>query len=253
MAVAGTTRSLPARAVPRREHPLTESQLTEISSKTLMRPPAITSETVTRYGRKLVRDGADAYYVEGEPVGEETRLSVRCDFLRECSLPMLNAALALNAGVDVYRGHIKRLAAHKRLGDTVAQTGIKLVDYAEALSVFPEFVMATVCRHYWENDRRPFVPFIDEMKEACRNMQMRLEAQKAAMTAPEVTAPKTLPPPIARGDRPSENWTRADWEAEVAALVENVRLSTENPAFFNPAIWQARLDSARERLQGMAS
>ena len=96
-------------------------------------------------------------------------------FVENPSVPMLNAALAQSPR-PAYASHITRLALHKKMGSGEADRAVLLVDYADALSQYPEFIVYLVCRNYWENDRRPFVPFIDEIKEACGILRDQFEA-----------------------------------------------------------------------------
>lgn len=158
----------------RRERALTLEQLTEIALRLLTKPPRLTLTEMTKYGRKSI-EGA---IYENEPIGSEIVVVAELDFLPDCPANMLNAAMAISPRSAV-TNHITRLAAHKKFfGSSEKDRPLLLADYATALESFPEFVIFSVCRHYWENDRRPFVPFIDELREACEAMVRALDDRR---------------------------------------------------------------------------
>lgn len=157
-----------------RESPLTQEQLTEIASRVLTRPLKVTSTERTKYGRKLI----EGQWFDNEPIGTEIVASIEMDLRGDCPAKFLNAALAMSPR-SASTNHITRLAAHKKFfGSSDKDRPVLLVDYAIALAEFPEFVVFSVCRHFWENDKRPFVPFIAELREACELMTAKLEGAK---------------------------------------------------------------------------
>lgn len=79
---------------------------------------------------------------------------------------------------------------HKKFGTSQQEIAVKLVDYANALKDFPEFVVFEVCKFYWESDKRPFVPFIAEMKSACEVFH---NALKGYVEKKELGKPVTKP------------------------------------------------------------
>lgn len=140
-------------------------------------------------------------------------MELSVEFLDDCSLPMLNAALAISPSSACLK-HLTHLAMHKKVGSGDKDRAVMLVDYVAALGNFPEFIFAEVCRHYRENDWRPFLPFIGEMKEACVLLQEAFE--RARNPAPRLAAPEKPKPPrradLNWKDLDARDWLRCHWD-----------------------------------------
>lgn len=157
----------------RREKPLAENQLTLIVSKTLQGMPQISFEKKKIYGRKEV----NGFFYENEPIDEVLAPVVSVSFKEDAPLSLLNAALAMSPPEAIVR-HITRLAIHKKFGSNDKDRSVLITDYAVSLSEFPEFLVYLVCRHFWEDDKRPFVPYIGELKEICKLIMVEYEKRR---------------------------------------------------------------------------
>lgn len=142
-----------------RSQSLTANQLTGIASHVLRRGFEIVSEEKPKYLETTHSE-------EPRQVGTETVTDVIADLNQDCSMAMLQTALTVSPRESVLK-HLTHLAIHKKFGSSEADRSVLLADYVSALKEYPEYVVYEVCKHYWENDRRPFLPFIGEIKQAC--------------------------------------------------------------------------------------
>ena len=209
-----------ALSFPRRERALTENQVTEIASRTLRAPFKLNSISKPKYGRMI-----DGYWEPNALSGEfETCMEISIDFVDNCPIPMLKAALALSPPQACLK-HVTHLVLHKKVGSSDQDRAILISDYVTALANVPEFIFAEVCRHYRENDRRPFMPFIAEFKDSCRLLQ---EAFERELNPPARLAPREAPKPLKRADLhwkdlDARHWLPSHWDeyiADAAGMVE---------------------------------
>lgn len=201
------------------------------------------------YGRKLI----DGYWHNNEPVGVETEIELIPRFCEDCPTPILNAALALSPPASCLK-HLTHLTLHKRIGSEDSDRAILLKDYVCALQEFPEFVLATVCRFFWEKDpreerSRPFMPRIDELASVCREFCSAIEKRRAG-GVPLHTKPQnaSLPRKLDRRDVPRSQWTVQDWDDHIAEACEMVDLARSNPGMLDLAGWEEELKQ-RENLK----
>ena len=153
-------------AIQPRSRSLTERELTEIASQTLQTPFSITSEEKKIYGRKLITDEYGESFAENQFLGTEAGIDCIVDIKPNAPRNILQEALKASPKEACVK-HLAHLTMHKKFGSTDTDRKIMLNDYVNGLAGYPEFVLHQVCKHYWQHDRRPFVPFIAEMKEAC--------------------------------------------------------------------------------------
>lgn len=170
-----------------RPQPLMANQLTAIASHVLHRGFEIVSEEKPKYLET-------SHSEDPKIVGTQTVIDVIADLNQDCSVAMLQSALMVSPREAVLK-HLTHLAIHKKMGSSEADRSVLLADYVSALKDYPEYVIYEVCKHYWENDRRPFLPFIGEMKEACeifRTAVERLLKNKTQKTIGEKSTPKNV-------------------------------------------------------------
>ena len=243
----GTTNQLTVHKT--RSAPLTETQLTEIAFQTLQMPLEISYEKKKVYGRKQVSDGnGDSYFVDHEPVGEENVCVVLTKFRENASLSYLRAALALSPKESTLR-HLTRLAIHKKFGSNDADRAILLSDYVTALSDIPEFILFMICKNYWENDRRPFIPFIGEIRSACITlMEMfltELNSPKENKTMietekkPQITADRRFSKSYKQLSK--EDWLLIHWDEYLADAEGMIETAKKYPTMFNVEEWTEEL------------
>ena len=161
----GSTEDVGQIACLHRDTPLTEKRLMEIASQMLRQPFSITYEEKTIYGRKKITDEYGEYWADEQPLGKQEVIDCVIDLIPEKSA--LADTLKISAK-EAYVKHLTHLLMHKKFGSTNQDRPVMLADYVKALENFPEFVVYQVCRFYWEHDRRPFVPFMGEMADACQ-------------------------------------------------------------------------------------
>lgn len=188
--VAGTM-NIP-RALEVRKEPLTESQLMQIASKLLLKPPRVLLSKKTKLGTKTVTDETGTYEVEGCDVGEEDDLTLEI-YLRDGLVRELFEAALRPSPPSAVLYHLQRLAMHKRLGSDERDRTVLLHDYAEALRCYSDFVVFCACRMFWETNEEPFYPKIKPLRELCEllhqfftkclnapNLPTQIEAQSSA-------------------------------------------------------------------------
>jgi hypothetical protein len=210
MTMAGRTNQL----IEARNTPLTENQLTAIASHVLRQPFAIICEDRKIYGRKRFTDENGEYWLDEQVIGTKVTVDCVVDARPEVSKAMLLSALRISPPLACLT-HLTHLAMHKKFGTTDQDRTIMLNDYVCALQGFPEFVIYKVCEHYWENDKRPFVPFIDEIKQGCQVFQAALQRllniaenkDQLQITKQQAQKPKEQP------------WSRPT-EADIAAVAK---------------------------------
>lgn len=129
------------------------------------------------YGRKTLHDEYGSYEVDNEPVGEEEYLDVLLPVNTSSDGRWLEAALRIGQPKSILP-HLLRLSIHKRLGSSDEDRAVLINDYAEALSVYPEFVVYLACRSIWENDESPFCPKIKMIKDLCEAITHKLKPAK---------------------------------------------------------------------------
>lgn len=197
-----------------RQQPLTERQLTEIASLVLRQPFTIVCEEKKVYGTKKFRDEFGDGYSENQVLGTEMVTDCVVDINPSLPVAMLQSALMASPH-SAYLKHITHLAMHKKFGSTDQDRTIMLADYVKAIRDFPEFVVYQVCRFYWENDRRPFVPFIGEITDACKSLTECLKNHLQRMQEPSQ-------PKIQKQEVKQEDWTLPTEEekAKAKALVD---------------------------------
>lgn len=188
-------RSIIGNQIEVRRQPLTESQLTQIASKLLAKPPSISSGKRPVYGRKKISDEFGEYYVEDQPIGEEEAFEVGLVIPANVSEMVIESALR-KSPVEATISHLMRLSVHKRLGTSEQDRAILIRDYAESLANIPEFVLHLACKHFRENGESHFFPTIKELKDICREIE---SAIKASRHKPAVQ--------IEKKTEPEEPWT----------------------------------------------
>ena len=229
---------------PHRGKALTESQITEIASQTLRAPFKLNSISKPKYGRMI-----DGYWEPNALSGEfESCMEISADFIDNCPLPMLNAALALSPPQACLK-HVTHLVLHKKVGSGDHDRAILISDYVSALSGFPEFIFAEVCRHYRENDRRPFLPFIGEMKEACELLQAAFE--RARNPAPRLAAPEKPKPPrradFSWKDLDARDWLSCHWDEYIGDARGMMELYKKMGKTEDAAAWASILQTREGR------
>ena len=189
-------------------------------------------EKKATYGRKLI----EGVWYEDQRIGEKVEIDLVIKWAEvtnhDALVAMLRSALVVSPP-EACLQHLTHLCLHKRLGSNDADRAVLLVDYVKALAGVPEFVMFTICRTYWENDprdmhRRPFVPSIDELNDACRVLTESLERHLE-----RVKNPKVASTPQARLAAPPEPAISRLEEAR-----SMLALAQQNPDFLNVQGWQ---------------
>lgn len=238
--------------LPRRDKPLTEGQLTAIASRTLQQPLTIISEERPTYGLKTLTDEYGAYAVEKQPIGSEKITDVVVDIRSDVPEEFIEAALRLSP-VEAITKHLSHLALHKKLGSTTADRAVLLADYVDTLQAYPEFIVHVVCRFYWQTDRRPFIPYIGEMRDACQlaveTLQSFRERRKIKAYI-QPTPPKTAPSKPSKPSkefRSKETWDEEDW-AEYIGEAEKMLDLAATTTLFNAGLWKSKVEHrTRER------
>jgi len=231
----------------KRDNPLTQNQVTLIQSKLLRELPRITCETETIYGTKTYSDEFGEFSLQEQPIGKRNVLKVDMFVDAAVSQEWFDAALRLSPP-DAYVRYVSHLALHKKFGSDLKDRAVLISDYADALSEFPEFVVAMVCEGYWKHDKRPFIPYIAEMIEACQSVTNRI-MQSLASSRPATPATKAVKE-IAmndvntskdRHDIPRSEWSAHHWDEHIADAAAMLDLAVQNPSIFSPEEWQAEL------------
>lgn len=192
-----------------RPTPLMENQLTEIQSQLLSTPFEITSEQKKIYGKKKFTDENGEYWLDDQLLGTQDGIDCVVNVKKDVPRKIIQSALLVSPQ-EAYLTHLGHLTLHKKFGSTVEDRTIMLNDYLQGLCCYPEFVVYQVCKHYWQNDRRPFVPFIPEMKEACQIFTDALRYFLSRTTEPQ---------PVEITKQPEESWTPPT-EADKAKVTE---------------------------------
>lgn len=164
-----------------RPNPLTESQLTQIASKLLLKPPSVF------WTKKKIYDAAGC---SDNPIGEEDAVDVSIFYRGEMTRQLLEAALRPSPPAACV-AHLTRLSIHKRLGSSDADRAMLLHDYADALRDYSDFVVYLACKSLWESNESPFYPKIKTLRDVCETFHVaftgligRLSDQKAIAAAP---------------------------------------------------------------------
>lgn len=183
----GSTMTAGLPTILQRQNPLTESQLMAIASETLRGGFSLTFEKRTKFGPKTI----DGVVFQNEPIGEENAQWLVADFVPNCQIPLINAALAMSPKECTLK-HLLHLAIHKKFGSSEEDRAVMLKDYTDALEGVPEFILYTVCKHYWTKDKRPFMPFVAEIRETCDLLQQAFENKRkpAKMLEQHVVRPQ---------------------------------------------------------------
>lgn len=195
------------------------------------------------YGRKRLTDDNGEYWLDNQVV--DTKIEIDCviDFKPEMKKDMLLAAIE-NSPKEACVRHIAHLTLHKKFGSGDHDRAILLNDYVRALQGFPEFVLYQICRFYWESDKRPFVPFIGEIKEACTIFEKALRDQYERMTRPQPMAIKREAP------KPVEPEVMIDPICEAERMLA---LAKANPTFLSVPDWEVELEKRKNMHGGTTS
>lgn len=210
--MVGNTNLTPIRA-----NPLTADQLMAIQSRVLRQPLSIKYGERKIYGRKRVSDEFGEYYLENQPIGTEVAVDCVVDVLPNAPDAMLQSALMLSPK-EAYAKHFAHLMLHKKFGSTDQDRAVMMADYIQVLQAFPEFIVYSILKHYWENDKRPFVPYIAEIREACDLVQKSLSRAHAAAKEPLKIVKQESPKPEPAKELTAEE--KSEESAKIHALVE---------------------------------
>lgn len=179
--------------IAQRAEALTENQLTQIVSKTLQASPRLSLTAKKQYGRKEFKDEFGLPCVdENAVIGEEEVYEITIAFAEPCAIEFVKAALRASPA-SAALAHLKRLAMHKRLGSDKSDRTILLHDYADALRIYPEFIVYLACKAVWETHESDFCPKIKTLANICEEIHMAFRnILNAAEGAPQIgyQAPK---------------------------------------------------------------
>jgi hypothetical protein len=169
-----------------RNQPLTQKQLTAIAFNALRSGFEIILE------EKQLFSPENHFDEQSKQTGSGTKIDIIADINPNCPENIIISALTVSPP-ESYLKHLSHLAMHKKFGSNDMDRAVLLTDYVSSLATFPEFIVFMVCRHYWENDRRPFLPFIGEIKEACQLFKSVLERELARKKQPILIGTENKP------------------------------------------------------------
>lgn len=158
-----------------RERALTESELTVIASKLLLRAPVVSLTKKNVYATKEI----DGFILENQVVGQEDVIDLSIPYHSNVDLKTIESALR-HSPSSASVSHLQRLAMHKRLGSSENDRTVLLHDYVAALKPYSEFTIYLACKSFWETDPSGFYPKVIVLVELCELIHMSLKNILAA-------------------------------------------------------------------------
>lgn len=189
MQKAGSMTTPPALAP--REMGLTQSQLTQIASNTLLEVPSIS-------------------FAPDSGTSNEKTPEIFLKINKSAKITWFESALRQSQQESLVK-HLTHLAVHRTVIGGAEGRMILISDYVQALKHYPEFVVYLACRCWWESATGEFFPKIDMLRSVCESIY----GQLSHVLLPPPEKPKL--PPRVRHD--ASDTGQSERNAICAALV----------------------------------